>query len=284
MTAATVVGAERLTLLARLGVGYDRVDVEACTENGVLLTIAPEGVRRPMASSALAFILALAHGLSLRDRLTRGGRWDEARERMGIGLAGRTLGVIGLGNIGAELLRLAAPFGMRRLAADPYVTLERAREQGAELVSLEELLRDSDFVCVMCPLNPETHHLIDAERLGLMKPSAYLVNVARGPIVDQRALAVALEGGLIAGAALDVFEEEPIDPADPILGMENVIVTPHAVGLTDEWALVTGRSACTAALEVAAARVPRDVVNPEVIGSPKLRQKLERRTRGVTTR
>jgi phosphoglycerate dehydrogenase-like enzyme len=142
------------------------------------------------------------------------------------------------------------------------------------IVDLETLLREADFVCVTCPLTEETRHLIDERALALMKPSAYLVNVARGPIVDQRALTDALRGRRIAGAALDVFEREPIDPDDPLLELDNVIVTPHAVGLTDEHFRVSGRSACRAVLDVAAGRVPAYVVNPEALDHPSLQRRL----------
>lgn len=276
VTARTLAGAPRLALVARLGVGYDRVDVDACTEAGVILTIAPDGVRRPVAASAMAFVLALAHRLPLLDRLTREGRWAEGRERMGLGLPGRVLGLIGLGNIGRELAALAKPFGLRVVAADPYVAVGDAAALGVELIPLESLLATADFVCVTCPLTVETRHLLNAERLALMKPTAYLVNVARGPIIDQRALTETLRERRIAGAALDVFEQEPVDPADPLLALDNVLLSPHAVCLTDEWALTTGRSACTGALEVAAGRTPRHVVNREVLERPALKEKLRR--------
>ncbi len=278
VTAATFAGggADRLALIARFGVGYDRVDVDACTDNGVLLTIAPEGVRRPVASAELALLLALGHKLLLKDRLTRAGRWGDKLDYMGVGLTGRTLGSLGLGNIACELFALAAPFGMRHLAYDPYVTPEGAAATGVELVDLETLLRAADFVCVNCALTPETRHLLDAERLALMKPTAYLINTARGPIVDEAALTAALQEGRIAGAGLDVFEQEPVDPANPLLTLDNVIVAPHALAWTDELALGNGRNACESILAVAAGEIPQYVVNRAVIESSRLREKLGR--------
>src|SRR5262249_27258877 len=157
------------------------VDVPACTAAGVLLTITPEGVRRPVAAAAITFVLALSHKLLIKDRLTRAGRWAEKLDHIGQGLTGRTLGIIGLGNIGRELAAPARPFALRILAADPWA---KSAPPGVSLVSLEELLRNSDYVCVCCALTPETRHLLGAERLAMMKPTAYLVNVARGPIVD----------------------------------------------------------------------------------------------------
>jgi len=276
VTEATLAGADRLAVLARYGVGYDTVDVDACTRHGVLLTITPDGVRRPMGTAILTFLLALAHRLLEKDRLTRTGGWGRKTEFMGTGLTGRTLGIIGLGNIGQEAFRLAAPLEMRHLAHDPYAKPETAAGLNVELVDLDPLLRESDFVAVACALTPETFHLLNAERLALLKPTAYLISTARGPIVDQAALTRALQTGAIAGAALDVFEQEPVAPDDPILALENVILAPHALGWTDEWITRTGVSALGGILDVAAGRVPPNVVNREVLASPVLRAKLER--------
>jgi len=271
ITRATLEGIERLRLVARLGVGYETIDVEALTERGILLTITPDGVRRPVAAGTMALLLGLSHQLVLKDRLTRAGRWAEAATRIGVGLDGRTLGVIGLGNIGTELLELARPFGMRHLAADPYLTASDAAARRAELVDLDELLAEADFACITCPLTEETHGLIDARRLALMKPTAFLINVARGPIVDQAALTAALSEDRIAGAGLDVFEREPIHPGDPLLSLDNVIVTPHSISGTDEAFARQGRSACAAVLDVAADRVPEHVVNRRALGAEERR-------------
>ena len=277
VTAATLEGADRLALVSRFGVGYDTVDVAACSRNGVLLTITPEGVRRPVATAAMAFLLALSHKLLIKDRLTRTGRWGEKLHHMGMGLTGRTLGVIGLGNIGRELCDLARPFGMRLVAFDPHVDPAAAASAGVELLSLEELLRNSDFLCVCCALTPETRHLIDAGRIRLLKPTAYVINVARGPIIDQSALTQALRSGAIQGAGLDVFETEPIDPLDPLLALDNVILAPHALCWTDECFRGNGVSACRSILDVAAGRVPGPVVNRDVVDHPLLLEKLRRR-------
>ena len=279
VTAATVDGCRRLGLVARFGVGYDNVDVPACTRHGVMLTITPDGVRRPVASSVLAFLLALAHKLPLKDRLTREGRWAEKLDHMGLGLTGKTLGLIGLGNIGREVFRLAGPLEMRHVGHDPNVSREQAAAAGVEWLPLEELLSVADFVVICCALCPETHHLLNEPLLQLMKPTAYLINVARGPIVDQAALTRVLQERKIAGAALDVFEQEPIDPRDPLLVLDNVILAPHAICWTDECFLGNGRSACQSVLDYAAGRVPRQVVNREVLERPALREKLARRGR-----
>lgn len=278
VTAATVEGARRLSVVARFGVGYDNVDVEACTRNGILLTITPDGVRRPVAVAAMTFLLALSHRLLQKDRLTRAGRWAEKLDLMGMGVTGRTLGLVGFGNIGREIARLARPFDLRVLAFDPHVRPEDAASAGAEWADLDTLLAGSDYVCVCCALTPETHHLIDKGQIARMKRSAYLINVARGPIVDQAALAEALREGRIAGAGLDVFEQEPVDPQDPILSLDNVIVAPHAICWTDECFLGNGRSACESILDVAAGRAPRYAVNPAALDHPRLKGRLARQS------
>jgi D-3-phosphoglycerate dehydrogenase len=274
VTTATVANADRLAIIARFGVGYDTVDVDACSRNGVLVTITPDGVRRPVATSALTFLLALSHKLLVKDRLTRAGRWAEKGDYMGTGLIGRTFGLVGLGNIGREVFTLARPLGMRHVAFDPYATPEAASSVGAELVDLATLLRTSDFVAICCALTPETYHLINTERLKVMKPTAYLINVARGPIVDQAALTVALRENWIQGAAIDVFEEEPVDPNEEILRLDNVIVSPHGICWTDECFRGNGQSACESVLDVAAGRVPRYVVNRAALEHPRLREIL----------
>jgi phosphoglycerate dehydrogenase-like enzyme len=255
--------ADRLKIVARLGVGYDSVDVEACTEHGVLVTITPDGVRRPMSSSAMAFVLALAHRLPQKDRHVRAGGFDRFLYG-GSGLTGRTLGLIGVGNVGSDLVELARPWQMRTIAHDPYTAAPPA---DVELVDFDTLLRESDFVVVLCPLNDETRGLVGADALARMKPTAFLVNVARGPIVDQRALTDALREERIAGAALDVFEQEPIDPNDPLLELDNAILAPHGIGLTDELYRESGRSAARAVIAVAEGRVPDYVVNREVLAA-----------------
>lgn len=255
----------RLKLIARFGVGYDSIDVPACTAAGVLLTIAPDGVRRPVATSALTLILMLAQQVLIKDRLTRSGRWGEKMDYIGTGLTGRTLGSIGIGNIGAELFRIAKPLDMRFIAHDPAVDPAVAESLGVTLVDMETLFREADFLTVNCPLNAQTRGLVDGRKIGLMKPSAYLINTARGPIVDEKALYAALAGGRIAGAGLDVFEQEPTPADNPILKLENVVVTPHGICFTDECMRGLAESAFRAALDVAAGREPPYIVNPEAL-------------------
>ena len=235
VTAASVARADcRVKIVARHGVGYDSVDVKALAQKGILTTNTPVAVRRPVAVAALTFVFALAGKLMIKDQLTRQGRWHERTSHMGLGLTSRTLGVLGAGGIGQELLALAKPFGWRMLAADPHVPASRIQALGAELVSAETLLAQSDFVVACMILNEQTHHFLNAQRLSLMPAHAYLVNMARGPVIDELALIDVLKRGGIAGAALDVFEQEPVAVDNPLLKMDNVLLTPHSLCWTDE--------------------------------------------------
>ncbi|MBI3467125.1 MAG: dehydrogenase, partial [Planctomycetes bacterium] len=220
-------GAENLVVIGRSGAGYDKVDLEACTENDVAVFNAPLALNHATASTALLFMLALAKRLPEQDRITREGRWDLQAAVMGHEVQGRTLGIVGLGHSGQELVRLVAPFAMRVLAYSPHADPAEAAALSVRLTSLEELLRESDFVSLHCRLTSATRRLIGREQLALMKRTAYLINVARGEVVDQPALVAALRERMIAGAALDVFEIEPLPKDDPLTQLDNVILTPH---------------------------------------------------------
>ena len=266
VTAGTVSGPDRrVQIVARMGVGYDSVDVAACTANGVILTNTPDGVRRPVATSILLLILALSHKLLTKDRITRAGRWAETTMHMGVGLSGKTVGSIGLGNIGSELFRLLAPLNLVHIAYDPYAKIEDAEKLRVRLTDKDTVLRESDFVCVNTPLTPETRHMIGARELSLMRPTAYLINTARGPIVEERALHAALAGRRIAGATLDVFEQEPIASDNPLLTLDNVIVTPHSICWTDEFFRNNAESAFRSVAAVARRETPTFVVNRDVL-------------------
>lgn len=268
----------RLAVVARFGVGYDTVDVPACTEASIALAITPDGVRRPVAVSIITFILALTGKLMLKDALTREGASGFARrgEHMGVGLVGRTLGSVGIGNIGTELFRLIQPFDMKLIAYDPFPDHKLAADLGVELVGLEEVFRRSDIVSVNCPLTPETHHLVNAERLALMKPTAYFINTSRGPIVDQKALTKVLEDRRIAGAGLDVLEQEPPNSSDPILQLDTVILAPHALCWTDQCFAGNGAADIRAVLDVQHGREPRLVVNKAVLETPIWKERMSK--------
>ena len=279
--AAVVSGPDRrVKIVARMGVGYDSVDVKACTENGVVLTNTPDGVRRPVATSILALILALSHKLATKDALTRTGRWSETTNHMGVGLTGKTIGSIGVGNIGGELFRLLAPLEMEHLAYDPYAKAEDAAKLRVRLADKETVFRESDFVCVNTPLTPETRGFIGAREFSLMKPTAYFINTARGPIVDEKALYAALSEKRIAGAALDVFEVEPVSQDNPLLELENVIVTPHSICWTDEFFRNNAASAFRSVVAVATGKTPAFVVNRDVLQHGDVQARLLDRHQG----
>lgn len=265
ITTDTLADAKRLVLVARCGTGYERVDVDACTSNGVLLAITPDAVRRPVATGALTLMLALSQNVLGKDRILREGRWDERHHDLGPGLAGKQLGIVGLGNIGREFVRLCEPFELDVVAADPAVDEALAAECGVDLVSLEELLSESDFVSIHVPVTDSTRQLINRERIELMKPTAYLINTARGEAIDQRALYEALRDRRIAGAGLDTFDPEPPDPEDPLFQLDNVVLAPHTISQTEDSSVLIGRSACRNLLAAAAGRVPEFVVNTDAV-------------------
>jgi len=250
----------RVKIVARHGVGYDSVDVKALADKGIITTNTPVAVRRPVAVAALTFVFALAGRLITKDKLTREGRWHERTCHMGLGLTTRTLGVIGAGGIGQELLALAKPFGWRVLASDPHVATSRIEALGADHVSTETLLSQSDFVVCSLILNAQTRHFLNAQRLALMKKQAYLINMARGPVIDEVALIHALQSGALAGAALDVFEQEPVARDNPLLKMENVLLTPHSLCWTDECFDHIAREGLGCVVSFANGRMPLSIV------------------------
>lgn len=271
VTVTSVKEARDLKVVARFGVGFDNVDLDACTRNGTLVTITRDAVRRPMAVATVSLLLAASHRLLEKDRLVRTDRWHDRLDFMGTGLTGKVVGFVGWGSIGGEITRLLAPFGLTQIAYDPYGDERGAAELGVQLTSLQDVLSRSDFLMVVAALTQETEGILGADEIGAMKASAFLVNVSRGPLVDHHAVATALSAGRLAGAALDVFRNEPLDPADPILTAPRTVLTPHAAGWTDELAWNTGRSAIASVLAVADGRVPPFVVNPGALAHPKLR-------------
>ena len=277
ITAQSLVSAERLCAIGRCGVGYDNVDLQACTERGIAVYITPGGVVRPVAESIFLMILALSHRLLQKDKMVREGRWAESTHRLGREPRDRVVGTIGLGNIASEAIRLLSVLNVRKfLAFDPYTSEERAREVGVELVSLDQLLSESDYVLVNCPLNAETRGLIGADQFARMKSDAVLINTARGPIVDEAALIESLKQGKIAGAALDVFEKEPLGADSPLTTMDNVLLTSHSIAWTEELFRDMGRIDCQGALAIHRGEVPPHVVNPQVLETPRFVEKLAR--------
>lgn len=222
--------APTLRCIARFGVGYDQIDLDAARRHGVTVVMAFGSNHEAVADHALALMAALAHQTIAYDRRVRAGEWGTLRHR---GLHGAVVGIVGFGRIGRALARRCRGFAARILVHDPAVDAETIRHLGCEPVALETLLREADFVSLHCPLSPETRHLMDARRLSLMRPTAYLVNTARGALIDEAALVEALREGRIAGAGLDVFETEP--PAgSPLLALDKVVLSPHVAGLSED--------------------------------------------------
>jgi len=225
--------AERLEVIGRAGVGVDNIDMRAATRRGVAVINAPGGNTSSTAELTFALLLAAARRVAEADRSVREGRWDR-KALGGRQLKGTTLGVIGAGRIGTEVARRAHAFGMRILAYDPYLSAERAADERIERVELDELLERADFVTVHVPLTEQTRGMIGVAEIAKMKPAAILVNAARGGIVDERALAVALEQRKLGGAALDVYETEPFPGEHPLRGAPNLVMTPHLGAATLE--------------------------------------------------
>jgi D-3-phosphoglycerate dehydrogenase len=262
LTAASLAGGDiRLKLLARFGAGFDSVDLSAADRVGVLVTNTPDGVRRPVATTILTFILALSHKLMTKDRLTRTGRWAERTRHMGEGLVGKVMGSIGFGSIAQEAFRLIAPLDMKHMAYSPTKHPAEAAALNVREVDLDTLLGESDFVSIACPLTATNRHMIGAREIGLMKPTAYLINTGRGKLIDEPVLYAALAESRIAGAALDVFEQEPVSPDNPILTLGNVIVSPHSLCWTDECYRLIAESAFRSVVAVASGRRPEHLIN-----------------------
>lgn len=270
-------GATRLVVIGRSGAGYDKIDLDACTQNDVAVFNAPLGLHHATASSALLFMLALAKRLPEQERVARSGDWRAQPRVMGQELLGRTLRIVGFGNSGQELARLVAPFQMNVLGYSQHAEPARAAALGVRLVSLEELLRESDFVSLHSRLTRQNRGMIGLRELTSMKPTSFLINVARGELVDQAALIETLRLRRIAGAALDVFEQEPLPRGDPLTDLDNAILTPHwSASTTDVWR-ATGKAMASGMLRAAAGEVPENVVNREVLDRPGFRAKLARK-------
>jgi phosphoglycerate dehydrogenase-like enzyme len=277
VTARSLSETHELLAISRFGVGYDAVDVPACTAADVVVCITVGAVDRSVAEATVGWMLSLTHHMRTKDRLVRTGEWNERTRYMGCELRGRTLGVIGLGGIGRALVGLLAGFGMNPpLAFDPYLSPEAARQAGVTLVSLEELLQTADFVSIHCPLSEETRNLIGARELGRMKPTAYLLNTARGGIVNEAALEDVLRRRAIAGAALDCFVGEPITTPHRLGELDNVLLAPHSIAWTHEMFRDIGRMACQGLIDLSLGRKPRGVVNPEVFDRPSFQAKWAR--------
>ncbi len=255
----------RCRVISRYGIGVDMVDLEAATAHGIVVCNVPDFCIEEVSTHTIAFMLSLNRHLMLHHAHVKSGKWGGPSGGAPTRLSCQILGIVALGNIGREVAHKAGAMGVKVLGCDPYVKPEVAQALGIELVGLEELLRRSDYVSLNCPLTAETRHLIGAAQLALMKPTAYLINMARGPVVDQAALYQALVAGTIKGAALDVLEQEPPAPDDPLLKLDNVIFTPHTASWTAEAGEQLRRDATRNVAIFLQGQPPRFVVNPAVL-------------------
>jgi len=249
------------------GVGYDHIDVNDASERGILVANTRGSNAESVAEHVFGLILGLSRKLIQTDIFVRNGSWV-SREETGIpheliakDLYGKTIGVVGLGAVGTLVARIGLGFGMRVLAYDPYINTKKAKERGAELANLEMLLKESDYVTLHVVLNEETRGMISKKELGLMKQNAYLINSSRGPVIDEEALIQVLKQKKISGAGLDVFAGEPIDPANPLLKLENVIVSPHVAGNSQDALDATSLVVSQETTRILRDEIPKNLVN-----------------------
>jgi len=269
MDSVVMDAAPKLKVISSVSVGYDHIDVAAATKRGIYVTYTPGVLTEATADFTWTLMMSIARRLCEADRYVRAGRWKiswSPTMMLGEDVYGRTLGIIGLGRIGAAMAKRARGFNMKVLYYDiQRPPSEKEAEFGVQYAPLEELLKQSDFISIHIPLMKETYHFIDEEKLKMMKPTALFINTSRGPIVDQKALAKALNEGWIAGAALDVFEKEPIDMNDPLLKLENVILALHIASATKQSRSKMAELAAKNLVAVLKGEEPLHLVNSEVM-------------------
>ena len=248
------------------GIGYNHIDVDAATDNGILVVNIPDFCLEEVSNHAITMLLVCAKKLMLMHNGTKQGRWTKCKKALAPmgSIKGQTLGLVGCGKIGRLTAKKAQCFGLTVLGHDPYVDESLVSQYSIKLMSLPELLQEADYVSVHAPLSKETYHLIGEKELKMMKPSAYLINTSRGSVIDESALIRALQENWIAGAGLDVFEREPVDPGNPLLKMDNVVVSPHSAFYSDAASRRLKRSVGEEAALVLSGRWPRNVVNQSV--------------------
>jgi D-3-phosphoglycerate dehydrogenase len=267
LTGDMIRGFERCRSIGRFGIGVDNIDIEAATQAGIVVTYVPDYCVDEVSDHAMALLLALARKVAFGNRLVQAGRWEMKAVVPIHRLRGRTLGLVGFGKIPQLMVPKAQAFGLKVIAFDPFVSDQAVAGLGVELVALDQLLGQADFISVHAPLTPETHHMFDGDAFARMKPEALLINTARGPLVDVQALAAALDGGQLAGAALDVLPEEP-PPADlAVIDRDNVILTPHTAFYSEEALLDLQTKAAEDVARVLSGETPVYPVNPEVLES-----------------
>jgi D-3-phosphoglycerate dehydrogenase len=269
--AALLSKATKLRAVGRAGVGVDNVDVAAATKRGVVVANAPESNVVTAAEHTMALLLSLARNIPQAHASLVAGRWERSKYS-GVELLEKTLGIIGFGRIGQLVAQRAQGFGMRVIAYDPFVTPEAMEEQGVEAASLERVFQESDFISAHAPHSKATHHLIGKRLFDLMKPSAIFVNTGRGKVVDEEALIEALRAGKLAGAGLDVLEQEPPGGNNPLLKMDNVILTAHVASATSRFDPARRRRVGQELSLVLTGRWPMSCVNPSVLAASNLRR------------
>jgi D-3-phosphoglycerate dehydrogenase / 2-oxoglutarate reductase len=265
ITADVMARMPKCRIIARYGIGVDTIDLEAATRAGIIVTNNPTYCIEEVAEHTMALILACARKVALYDRLVRGGRWEVPPGKPMFRLSGRTLGLVGFGNIGRQVALRAGSFGMRILYFDPIVAKGQPGAPGKS-VALPDLLRESDFVSLHPPLTPETRRMIGDDALSRMKPTAFLINCSRGPVVDTEALVRALDAKKIAGCALDTTDPEPLPDPHPLRGRENVIITPHVAWYSEQALVGLQAGAPGEVRRVLTGEWPLNVVNRDVKG------------------
>ena len=233
LTADIIKKADNLQIIARAGVGVDNIDLDAATEKGIMVVNSPESTSVTVAEHTMGLILSMARKISIADKSVKDGKWEK-KKFMGVELRNKTLGVIGMGRIGSQVVNRCKAFGMDAMAYDPYLPEEVAKQMGVELTDLDTVLKNSDFITIHVPLTPETKHSISTEQFELMKDTAYIVNCARGGVIDEDALYDALLNNKIGGAALDVYENEPPESDYKLFELDNIVLTPHIAASTKE--------------------------------------------------
>lgn len=275
ISARVIAELPRCRVIARYGTGVDIVDVDAATRHDILVTNVPnDWCENEVADHAAALLLAVARKVNVYDRATRGGVWQWQAGAPIHRLRGRVLGLLSFGAIARAIAARAAGFGLRITAHDPFLPAEEIAAAGATAVSFDELVTGSDYLVIQAPLTPQTHHLFDEAQLRRMKPTAILINTARGPIVDDRALHRALSEGWIAGAGLDDIEEEPAKvrdwrPDNPLFGLDNVVITPHAAYYSEEAITTVRHFAAEEVVRVLTGRLPQSPVNADALLDPR---------------
>jgi D-3-phosphoglycerate dehydrogenase len=265
--------AKKCQIIARYGIGLDNIDVEAATEKGIIVTNVPAYCVDEVSDHAIALLLACARKIPRYNEAVKSGTWDQNIGPQMYRLRGKTLGIVGFGHIAKGIIPKAKAFGLTVQIYSPRTSPELIQSQGAEKESFKELLKTSDFITIHAPLTPETEHMFSHDEFRAMKPTAFLINTARGGIVNTAALTAALQNGEIAGAGIDVLVTEPPEADKKLLTLDNVVITPHAAFISEESILELEVTAATCVAQVLTGELPESVVNPSVLERPNLRAK-----------